>query len=463
MTVGELPVGCKIQMGVNVFSQDDEDIIWVKVNDLGDFMAELPVTSVHFDSTEIDNTSRERRSGGNNYYPHSNVSQWLNSANENWFNPSHRFDAIRRYPKRGFLDCFSDKERAHMIPREIVCAVPLGSIKEFGRSVTMTQLVSLPSAYELGVEYDEYIQRNEEGDRFAENVSSNRCVMTRTWTRDAKCVVGVIPRTAGTSTYCANESVWVCPVIRLAPDTVLSGPKDCHYIEDAYNEVKIDVSDIFNVSNAYNPGVIRDSWAEINASCADGSYKDKYHVGDRKAVRSANDIYYAEIVAIDADKGVEGSATMPHLTFIMDGPLDYPSVFAASTAVDSFAQTDLPNLISDTARKLPDDLLQSVKNVEKSFSYFDSDDDAVQENVFCPKFWIPSSRELGFSEAVESSDPVYDLHGCITKHCGESTCIRWFTRSMTGHGEIVVVDSNGAFRRKPVTAGSAYIILGFCI
>jgi hypothetical protein len=45
------------------------------------------------DAAEPDNPDKGKKEFGNNYYPLSNIHQWLNSDQADWYRPSHEFDA----------------------------------------------------------------------------------------------------------------------------------------------------------------------------------------------------------------------------------------------------------------------------------------------------------------------------------------------------------------------------------
>jgi len=143
MLLKELALGSRLALGLD---PNDEDQTWMKVSDDGFFLAERKVGFMSYDYYEPDNTSRSRRSNGNNFWPHSNVCQWLNAHGENWWVPAHRYDKIRSaYYGAGFLDRFTPEELAIMMDIETTTLVPLGSRKEYGKTCTNTYKVVLPS------------------------------------------------------------------------------------------------------------------------------------------------------------------------------------------------------------------------------------------------------------------------------------------------------------------------------
>jgi hypothetical protein len=92
------------------------------------------------DAVEPGNPSKTISRLGNNYYPHSNLHQWLNTEGRDWFNPMHEFDvppsrdyiagrfepwemkAYNAYDgEEGFLSCFGDATKDALIESEISC------------------------------------------------------------------------------------------------------------------------------------------------------------------------------------------------------------------------------------------------------------------------------------------------------------------------------------------------------
>lgn len=118
-TLQELPIGAKIRdKGTSYYGAP---VIWLKANS-GEqrttLLAEKILSFKAFDAKEPNNPDEKRARWGNNYYPLSNIAQWLNSNKEEWFTPSHEYDQApteshvtsRPYVnEKGFLTNFSDE------------------------------------------------------------------------------------------------------------------------------------------------------------------------------------------------------------------------------------------------------------------------------------------------------------------------------------------------------------------
>ena len=229
MKIGELPIGCKLRFGM----YEDEDIAWVKVSDKSDFFALHRIGNKAFDATEWCNDNRSRRSCGNNYYPHSNIFQWLNSTDNSWFSPMHGSDEAPTYCLTpGFLSQFSSTELDAIDEQEITVSVPCGSKKEFGKTVQLSCKVTIPSASQF--EQDETVLGDNsllaEGeqmpglvDAISEMSPYNR-IMTRSGVGTGGHILvwidGEMVKTR------AKSQVGVHPMIRLKADVDISDKPD---------------------------------------------------------------------------------------------------------------------------------------------------------------------------------------------------------------------------------------------
>ena len=236
MLVKDMAVGDRLIVGAyRTFGGDRlQDIAWMKVSQNNDFIAAAEIDILEFDSQEPQSPGRERRRGGNSFYPLSNIHNFLNAEREEWYEPTHTADQPPFRLRTGFLKDFEPWERECIEEREIVVAVPEGSKREFGRSVRIRCLVSLPSADELGrlpaSDAEDVIV---EGESFDMNVFSDGfATMTRTGTGPSRILCyqrrrGFYPRSASNMEH-------ISPVIRLKGDVAVTDSSDeqgFHYPE----------------------------------------------------------------------------------------------------------------------------------------------------------------------------------------------------------------------------------------
>lgn len=171
-SLSNLPVGAQIKFGKHqVNTENPQPIIWTIVAKNHGGTPAYPVNSVTllatkiidircYDAKEPNNTSTERKSGGNNRYRYSNIHQWLNSnaSPGNWYTAQHSADQIPSkayvtnetpYDTRpGFLYWFSPGEYAAILDTTI--RVDRASL-DGGGYEDFTAKVFLPSVDELGL------------------------------------------------------------------------------------------------------------------------------------------------------------------------------------------------------------------------------------------------------------------------------------------------------------------------
>lgn len=140
----ELPIGARIQ-DINT-RYYGAPIVWL-VGDHGYYgetlttlVSERILTFKAFDAAEPNNPDRWRASYGNNDYKVSNIAQWLNSYEDDWFTPLHVYDqaptsdyvSSRPYANEsGFLTNFSEAFIQH-IDDTVLGKVFLLSTEEVG-------------------------------------------------------------------------------------------------------------------------------------------------------------------------------------------------------------------------------------------------------------------------------------------------------------------------------------------
>ena len=131
--LSSLPVGAKVKFGkYSVNGETAEPIIWLVVAKNHNSTPAYPTNSVTlltekaidiraFDAIEPNNTTTGVSSNGYALYPVSNIDQWLNKRETNWYSPMHSFDQSPTneytggygtgYDTRpGFLNAFTEPE-----------------------------------------------------------------------------------------------------------------------------------------------------------------------------------------------------------------------------------------------------------------------------------------------------------------------------------------------------------------
>ena len=212
---------------------------------------------------------------------------------------------------------------------------------------------------------------------------------------------------------------------------------------------------------------ISDSWEEIIAAGEDGTYIDKYQIGDTKELDLGEEgVIEMELVAFDADELADGSGKA-HMTWIAKNLLNTEHVMnEEATNFGGWPASDMRAWLQDSILPLfPDTVRSNIKEVKK-YSYSYSDKGTISSS---DKIWIPSRREVfGEDNSYEDSGPEYltafsDAASRIKRRADEPYW--WWLRSAS-------IDLNGSFRNVRSdgsawhvnSADSVYgVAVGFCL
>lgn len=122
LTIAGLRNGAKLVFGKYGCTGNACPITWLKTGKDTEFLSEFVLDLLKFDGSERDNPDRQYYYNGNACYAVSNILQFLNSSEEDWYSPMHEYDAPpgvvgRQYDARGdylchsgFLNDFEDYE-----------------------------------------------------------------------------------------------------------------------------------------------------------------------------------------------------------------------------------------------------------------------------------------------------------------------------------------------------------------
>jgi hypothetical protein len=107
MILKDLPIGAKIR------EQKSSVVFLVAAHNHTGYSGTTLVTDcaiklAAIDAAEPGNPDEAKQQFGNNFYPLSNIHQWLNANESNWYKPSHEFDAppVTEYLDHGRLDFY---------------------------------------------------------------------------------------------------------------------------------------------------------------------------------------------------------------------------------------------------------------------------------------------------------------------------------------------------------------------
>lgn len=158
MKISEIPVGKVLYFGR--FRANERvhpvELRWMKASEQNAFFGTSLLGSFCADAQEPENESRDRRERGSNFFPQTNICQYLNACQPDWYMPQHETDRIDETLKNrpGFLTLFDPWERDLIVPHEVITVVPAGFRRKYGETVKTTMKVSLPSKSQAGLDLD---------------------------------------------------------------------------------------------------------------------------------------------------------------------------------------------------------------------------------------------------------------------------------------------------------------------
>lgn len=229
MKVSEIPVGGCIVFGQFHKAGDrfPSELMWKKASASNEFYASGGIGCLQFDAIEPDNESRDRRERGSNFWPQSNLCQFLNAEEKDWFKPQHETDMVdvSMSSRAGFLHLFEDWEKRAIVPHEITTTVPVGFKRKFGEHVKTTAKVSILSRSQVFGGED--LAEGEQLQLFASGVSVPCGVVTRTAVNTCVCA---IDRRGRLTSQSPASQIAVMPLIRIDGDY----PVEYNHDQDAF-------------------------------------------------------------------------------------------------------------------------------------------------------------------------------------------------------------------------------------
>lgn len=186
--LSNLPVGAKVKFGKHqVNTETPWDIVWLIVakshssypTNSVTLLSHQIINQLAYDAAEPDNTDANRKVEGNNRYSLSNIDQWLNSANNEWYTNTHSADTapsaehlsynqtdLAYDTRTGFLYSFTSKERSAILDSPIRVAK---SMVDGGSYEDITRKVFLPSYTEITGRFENGIAEGSQWEWFAKN------------------------------------------------------------------------------------------------------------------------------------------------------------------------------------------------------------------------------------------------------------------------------------------------------
>lgn len=223
--------------------------------------------------------------------------------------------------------------------------------------------------------------------------------------------------------------------------------------------------------------VITDSWDEIAAAVEDGTYAQKYALGDTKALNlGAEGIIRMQIVAFDTDDLADGSGKAA-TTWISEQLLNTSHRMNPSTAakdedglyiegtggIGGWEKCEMRTYLNDTiAPLIPEDAYSHIKAVTKGQRAYSTAGSSIEQTT-TDTVWIPSWPEVSTYSGVSAKYPfANNATWRKKKKDGETSNTQWATRHASGTDTFIAASTLGSSSSLNPTK-DAGVALGFCI
>lgn len=227
---------------------------------------------------------------------------------------------------------------------------------------------------------------------------------------------------------------------------------------------------------AANFETVTDSWSDIIAASANGTYDSKYALGDTKSMVIDGTTYYFQLVAKDADVlASDGTTTVP-MTWMMYRKL-YATNHQMNPQNSSGAQgtggnggweySDMRSWLNDTVLPLlPNEVQAGIKQVRKYSDYIVPGQSSItHDQVTADKLWIPSAREVMGGTSYEQTGASYSsfISNGTVKYSQSNSMSNWWLRSAYSTAQFRYITSNGSVSYYSSNNTGQGTCLGFCI
>lgn len=220
---------------------------------------------------------------------------------------------------------------------------------------------------------------------------------------------------------------------------------------------------------------ITDSWEQIIAACADGTYKTKYSVGDTKIIDLGSEgTVCMQIVAFDADTLADGTGKAPiswvseqllaskhRMNPAKEGSID--NYTEGTGAIGGWEKCEMRTYLRETVKLLiPETVRTAIKLVNKKQGSVDTTGSWAWQNT-TDDVWIPSDPEVYGASSLYYPFFQDASEKRMKKWADETYTTDWWNRSVphytTTKFDAQNQDGNG---RSYVAEAMRGVALGFC-
>ena len=218
------------------------------------------------------------------------------------------------------------------------------------------------------------------------------------------------------------------------------------------------------------PMELTDTWEEIAAAGRDGTYKERYRIGDTKELDMGSEgIITMKLAAMDEDELADGSGKAP-MTWVADECLQsLHNMNSEDTSEGGWEASGMRAWLRETVLPLmPKEVRNNIREVTK-YSYF-NDEQKVETSK--DTIWIPSLREVELADQYEWVNDFYEKEGVaytsvfmddesrMRSRDGESGASQWWwLRSVAYSSAFMAVDG---YVDEADAGYEGGVVVGFC-
>ena len=232
-----------------------------------------------------------------------------------------------------------------------------------------------------------------------------------------------------------------------------------------------ELSDSASTASEEIKGTISDSWEEIIAAGEDGSYAEKYQIGDTKELDLGEEgVIRMKLVALDTDELADGTGKA-HMTWIAKDLLNSDHCMNEErTSEGGWPDSDMRAWLREIILPLfPENIRSNIKEVTKySYSFIDKGTISSNDSI-----WIPSTREVfeinnlwiggGYEESGAKYSSVFYKQKARKKYkISKTSTSWWWLRSVFGNSSFDHVSTDGSFDCNYANYEGG-VAIGFCL
>ena len=220
------------------------------------------------------------------------------------------------------------------------------------------------------------------------------------------------------------------------------------------------------------PMALTDTWEQIIAASKDGTYKDKYRIGDTKELDMGSEgLITMKLVAMDEDELADGSGKAP-MTWVADELLNSEhNMNDEKTNKGGWEASGMRAWLRENVLPLmPEEVRRGIREVTKySYSYEVKKDIKTEDRI-----WIPSEREVFLGDhdknwlndqtGVAYTEVFNSNESRVRSRAGASGASWWWLRSAYYIGAIFFKDvsSDGSYYTNTASREGG-VVVGFCL